>query len=123
DRMRGQLVTGVQTCALPILQALRVFLELQIPAKLYESVAMGIPTLVVAPAGSAAAVEGERVGAVVRDAADIEGIACVLERLWRDGSQVRLCPVPITYEAIAPVVDKVLQQRRRPDPQRPRPRR
>ena len=97
--------------------------ELQIPAKLYESVAMGIPTLVVAPAGSAAAVEGERVGAVVRDAADIEGIACVLERLWRDGSQVRLCPVPITYEAIAPVVDKVLQQRRRPDPQRPRPRR
>ena len=98
--------------------------ELQIPAKLYESVAMGIPTLVVAPAGSAAAVEGERVGAVVRDAADIEGIACVLERLWRDGSQERLCPVPITYEAIAPMVDKVLQQRpRRPDPQRPRPRR
>jgi len=97
--------------------------ELQVPAKLYESVAMGIPTLVVAPPGSAAAVEGKRVGAVVRDAADIEGIACVLERLWRDGSHERLCPVPITYEAIAPMVDKVLQQRRRPDPQRPRPRR
>ncbi len=96
--------------------------ELQVPAKLYESVAMGIPTLVVAPPGSAAAVEGNRVGAVVRGAADIEGIACVLERLWRDGSQERLCPVPITYEAIAPMVDKVLQQRpRRPDPQRPRP--
>ena len=98
--------------------------ELQIPAKLYESVAMGIPTLVVAPPDSAAGIEGERVGAVVRDTADVEGIACVLERLWRDGSQERLCPVPITYEAIAPMVDKVLQQRaRRPDPQRPRPRR
>jgi glycosyltransferase involved in cell wall biosynthesis len=85
--------------------------ELQIPAKLYESVAMGIPTLVVAPPDSAAAVEGNRVGAVVRDAADVEGIACVLERLWRDGSRDRPCPVPITYEAIAPVVDKALQWR------------
>ena len=97
--------------------------ELQIPAKLYESVAMGIPTLVVAPPDSAAAVEGNRVGAVVRDAADIEGIVCVLERLWRNGSQERPCPVPITYEAIAPLVDTVLQERRRPDPQRPRSRR
>jgi len=98
--------------------------ELQVPAKLYESVAMGIPTLVVAPPGSAAAVEGNRVGAVVRDSADVEGIACVLERAWLDGSQERLCPVPITYEAIAPMVDKVLQQRgRRPDPRSPRPRR
>jgi len=97
---------------------------LQVPAKLYESVAMGIPTLVVAPPGSAAAVEGNRVGAVVRDAADIEGIACVLERLWRDGSRARPCPVPITYEAIAPMVDKVLQQRRRrPHEQDPGPRR
>jgi glycosyltransferase involved in cell wall biosynthesis len=85
--------------------------ELQIPAKLYESVAMGIPTLVVAPPDSAAGVEGERVGALVRDAADVEGIACVLERLWRDGSRAQPCPVPITYEAIAPLVDKVLQRR------------
>jgi glycosyltransferase involved in cell wall biosynthesis len=83
--------------------------ELQIPAKLYESVAMGIPTLVVAPAGSAAAVEGERVGAVVRDGADVEGMACLLERLWRDGSREPSCPVPITYEAIAPLVDQLLQ--------------
>jgi glycosyltransferase involved in cell wall biosynthesis len=95
--------------------------ELQIPAKLYESVAMGIPTLVVTPPRSAAAVEGNRVGAVVRDSADVEGIACVLERAWRDGSQERSCPVPITYEAIAPMVDKVLQQRRHPESQRPCP--
>src|SRR5438094_820257 len=83
--------------------------ELQIPAKLYESVAMGVPTLVVAPAGSAAAVEGTRLGAVVRDSGDVEGIACVLERLWQDGSPERSsCPVPITYDAIALLVDQVL---------------
>lgn len=83
--------------------------ELQIPAKLYESVAMGIPTLVMAEAHSAAGVEAERVGAVVRDPGDVEGIAAVLEQLWRDDSRRRAaCPVPITYEAIAPVVDKLL---------------
>ncbi len=83
--------------------------ELQIPTKLYESVAMGIPTLVVASARSAAGMEGNRIGAVVRDADDVQGIAGVLEQLWRDGSRCRsLCPVPITYEATAPVVDKLL---------------
>src|SRR5207249_2728520 len=84
--------------------------ELQVPAKLYESVAMGIPTLVVAEAGSAAGVEGERIGAVVRDPGDVEGIACVLEELWRaDPHRRPRCSVPITYEAIAPVVDKLLR--------------
>jgi glycosyltransferase involved in cell wall biosynthesis len=86
--------------------------ELQVPAKLYESVAMGIPTLVVAPADSAAGVEGGRVGAVVRDPADVEGIACLLEQLWRDDSRRRsACPVPITYETIAPLVDQLLETR------------
>jgi len=90
--------------------------ELQIPAKLYESVAMGVPTLVVASADSAAAVEGTRVGAVVRDSHDVEGIASVLAQLWRDGSAGRSpCPVPITYEAIAPVVDTLLRQSFAPD--------
>ena len=90
--------------------------ELQIPAKLYESVAMGIPTLVLAPAGSAAAVEGRRVGAVVCDSGDVPAIACVLERLWRDGSGGRSrCDVPITYEAIAPVVDRLFRESVAPD--------
>ena len=83
---------------------------LQIPTKLYESVAMGIPTLVVAGADSAAAGEGTRLGAVVRDPADVEGIAGVLEQLWQDGVGRRSpCPVPITYEAIAPLVDELLR--------------
>lgn len=84
--------------------------ELQIPSKLYESVAMGIPTLVVAPARSAAGIEGNRVGAMVRDSADVEGIACVLEQLWRDDARARSsCPVPITYEATAAFLDEVLR--------------
>ena len=83
--------------------------ELQIPAKLYESVAMGVPTLVVASADSAAGVEGRRLGAVVRDSADVDGITCVLERLWQDGArEPSPCPVPITYDAIALLVDQVL---------------
>jgi hypothetical protein len=83
---------------------------LQVPAKLYESVAMGIPTLVVAGADSAAAGEAARLGAVARDPADVEGIAGVLEQLWQDGAGRRLqCSVPITYEAIAPLVDELLR--------------
>ena len=85
--------------------------ELQIPTKLYEAVAMGVGTLVVAPASSAAAVEGSRVGAIVRDPDDIDGIAGVLAHLWRDAAAERSsCPVPITYEAIAPLVDDLLRK-------------
>ncbi len=84
--------------------------ELQIPAKLYESVAMGIPTLVVAPATSAAAIEATRVGAVACDPADIEGMAGLLERLWDTGSRPwPRCRVPITYDAIAVQVDRLLR--------------
>ena len=84
--------------------------ELQIPAKLYESVAMGIPTLVVAPATSAAAVEGARVGAVVCDPADVERMAGLFEDLWRDGARAwPPCRVPISYDGIAVQVDRLLR--------------
>jgi hypothetical protein len=80
---------------------------LQIPAKLYESVAMGIPTLVLTEPGTAAAREGERVGAFVRDPCDIQGIIDVLEQLWCGDLRFRpACPVPITYDAIAPLVER-----------------
>ncbi|HYT05041.1 MAG TPA: glycosyltransferase [Gemmatimonadales bacterium] len=105
---RGQALEVVRRSRLAVVLAQEQ--ELQIPAKLYESIAMGVPTLVVAPAGSAAGVEGTRVGASVRDSDDIEGIAGVLEQLWGDGSGRRSpCAVPITYEAIAPAVDKLLR--------------
>lgn len=82
---------------------------LSIPAKLYEPVALGIPTLVVAEEGSAAAVEGQRLGVSVREPKDAAGIARLLERLWgRETRTPFLCPVPVAYEAIAPLVDQLL---------------
>src|SRR2546425_5249136 len=83
--------------------------ELQTPAKLYECIAMGIPALVVAEPGSAAGVEGNRLGAAVFEHRDVAGIGGVLEHLWRDGSQLRArCPVPVTYDTIAPLVHRLL---------------
>jgi isocitrate lyase len=86
--------------------------ELQIPAKLYESVAMGVPTLVLARADSAAAAEGRRLGVMVRDPNDVEGVARVLEQLWVDDSRAPSpCPASITYEAIAALVDQILRDK------------
>ena len=83
--------------------------ELAIPAKLYEPVALGIPTLVVAEKGSAAAVEGQRLGASVLEPHDAEGIARLLEQLWRSDRRTPFqCQVPVAYEAIAPLVDQLL---------------
>lgn len=84
--------------------------EVQIPAKLYESVAMGVPTLVLAGADTATGIEAARLGAVVRDPGDVEGIAGVLEEIWYDGQRLRSpCSVPVTYEALAPFVDQLLR--------------
>ena len=86
--------------------------ELQIPAKLYESVAMGVPTLVVAPADTATAVEGQRVGAAVHASDDVAGIAGLLEQLWRDGRRKAPPSAAITYDAIADQVDELLRRPR-----------
>ena len=83
--------------------------ELQVPAKLYESLAMGIPTLVIAEEGSAAGVEGKRMGAAVHDPSDLAGIARLLEQVWRnERPQPPRCPTAITYEHIARLVHQVL---------------
>jgi glycosyltransferase involved in cell wall biosynthesis len=106
---RAQALTVVSRSRLAVVLAQEQ--GLQVPAKLYESVALGIPTLVVAEADSAAGVEGNRLGALVRDPGDVEGIADVLEHLWRDDSRRRsVCPVAISYEAIAPLVDRLLRE-------------
>jgi glycosyltransferase involved in cell wall biosynthesis len=83
--------------------------EWSIPAKLYEPVALGIPTLVVAEQGSAAALEGQRLGASVLGPHDAEGIAHLLERLWRREMRTPFqCLMPVAHEAIAPLVDRLL---------------
>jgi glycosyltransferase involved in cell wall biosynthesis len=53
--------------------------DLQVPAKLYELVAMGVPTLVIAAAESAASSEARRIGASAVEAEDCEGIVQMIE--------------------------------------------
>ena len=57
--------------------------ELQVPAKLYECVGIGTPTLVITELDSATAREAQRLGALVRSPSDIAGITDVLCRSWR----------------------------------------
>jgi glycosyltransferase involved in cell wall biosynthesis len=89
--------------------------EWTIPAKLYEPVTLGIPTLVVAEQGSAAATEGRRLGVSVLEPQDAEGIVRLLERLWRHEMRTPFqSRVPVGYEVIAPLVDELLRGKPRP---------
>jgi hypothetical protein len=55
---------------------------LQIPSKIYESVGLQVPTLVIAESESAAAREARRIGAVTKTPDDIGGICQVLKQIW-----------------------------------------
>ena len=58
--------------------------ELQIPAKLYELMGIGIPTVVIAAAGSAAYGEAVRLGAIALEPDDVRGLAEVMEQVWAE---------------------------------------
>lgn len=58
--------------------------ELQVPAKLYETVALGVRTIVVASETSAAASEARRLGACAVDPGDVTGIAQLLGDAWQE---------------------------------------
>ncbi len=68
----------------------------QVPAKLYELVAMGVPTIVITEAGSAADREGRRLGAHVFAPNDVGPMADLFGELW-EGRE------PPAAEAAAPV--------------------
>jgi glycosyltransferase involved in cell wall biosynthesis len=82
---------------------------MQVPAKLYECVAMGVPTLVIAESDSAAAREARRIGGMACDAADVAGIRDVLSRLWRDRTPAPAVGAPIGYDDIAAQMDALLR--------------
>lgn len=83
--------------------------DYQVPSKLYESVTMGIPTLVIAAHDSAAAREGKRVGAFVAAPDEIERMAGIFEQLW-SGTQVAETSdrAVCDYRAMAPTVSRLL---------------
>lgn len=56
--------------------------ELQVPAKLYEILGLGMCALVIAPSASAASSEGRMLGARTADPRDVAAIVRVLEDVW-----------------------------------------
>lgn len=83
--------------------------ELQIPAKLYESMGLGIPTLVLAEEESAAAREAIRIGAFTRRPEDLAGIADLFERLATGEIADHVTPrQPIDYPTLARSMARIL---------------
>ncbi len=82
---------------------------LMVPAKLYELVGLGVPTLVVAEEGSAAAREGKRLGSHVVESSDVDGIVHVLEQISCRGSDGRPnSPRAAGYDQIAIQMSRLL---------------
>jgi hypothetical protein len=81
--------------------------DYQVPSKLYESVVMDIPTLVIAGPDSASAREGQRVGAFVAAPDEVERIALIFEQIWK-GAPVATSREPCDYRTLAPRVGSLL---------------
>ena len=88
---------------------------MQVPAKLYECVGLGVATLVVAEKGSAAACEAHRIGAMTVDGDDVEGIRAVLEDLIAGRIPTTVAPAAaISYADLAVEMDRLLRGANRP---------
>jgi glycosyltransferase involved in cell wall biosynthesis len=84
---------------------------MQVPAKLYECVGLGIPTLVIAEAGSAAASEALRIGAKTVDGNDERGVRLVLEDLLDGRIPTTIdAHAPVSYEGLATRMDHLLRE-------------
>ena len=80
--------------------------HLMIPAKLYESMALGVPTLVIAEPTSAAAREGRRIGALTVGVDDVEGIRRVIEDVLAGRLPRRVtASAPISHSELAAQFD------------------
>jgi glycosyltransferase involved in cell wall biosynthesis len=81
-----------------------------VPAKLYESVGLGVPTLVIAEEASAAACEARRIGAMTLEGGDVEGMRLLLEELLAGRIPTMVEPkAPISYEELAVHMDRLLR--------------
>lgn len=83
----------------------------QIPAKLYESVTMGVSTVVIADRESASGREAEAIGAAVVEPDDVDGMLRVLEGVWRNRDNDRQPPpARIHYREIAHRLVPILEE-------------
>ena len=104
----GQAIELVRRSHLALVLAQRQ--PMQVPAKLYECVAMGVPTLAITELTSATAGEARRTGASVCEPDDIKGIQRVIERLWDDPSPSPNVPLSeVFYDAVARPLDALLR--------------
>jgi hypothetical protein len=84
---------------------------MQVPAKLYESVAIGVPTLVIAEEMSAAACEARRIGAMTLDGANVEGLRSLLEDMLAGRIPTKIeAKGPISYANLAQEWDSLLRK-------------
>ena len=93
--------------------------RVQVPAKLYECVAMRVPTLVLAEASSAAAREGQRIGAIACDPSDVHGIRQLIERLWDNRDAVAQNGAAVGYDVISGRMESLLLNPSSPDSRQP----
>jgi hypothetical protein len=81
-----------------------------VPAKLYECVGLGVPTLVIAEPKSASAEEATRLGAMTADPSDTNAILRVLDDALTGVVPASIqSAVPITYDSVAAEMDRLLR--------------
>lgn len=86
-------------------------LPMSVPAKLYESVGLGVPTLVIGKETSAAAREARRIGAMTVDEDDVDGLRLVIEDMLEGRMPARIdSSTPISYKDLAVKMDSLLQE-------------
>jgi hypothetical protein len=80
-----------------------------VPAKLYESVGLGVPTLVIAEKNSAAACEARRIGAMTVEVDDETGIKQLIGEMLsgRMPTQIQ-AKTPISYRELAVEMDRLI---------------
>jgi glycosyltransferase involved in cell wall biosynthesis len=84
-----------------------------VPAKIYESMGLGVPTLVIAEEASAAAREARRIGAMTLEEGDVDGLRRIMEDMLDGRVPTRIeARTPISYEELAVQMDRLLTEGR-----------
>jgi glycosyltransferase involved in cell wall biosynthesis len=84
---------------------------MQVPAKLYECVGLGVATLVIAEETSAAAREARRIGAIALADSDADGLRSVLNEMLDGRLPTRIEPTaPISYQELGAQMDRLLRE-------------
>jgi hypothetical protein len=82
-----------------------------VPAKLYECVGLGVPTLVIAEVNGAAASEARRIGAMSLDSNDVEGMRSLLRDMLSGRIPTTIVPTtPVSYADLAVQMDRLLRE-------------